>query len=100
MATCKDCLHYELCQYNAYQEAHYFGKDKKIYITIKNNTVCKFFKPTDKDEVSYGTCNTCRCNKVCDHNEYGFENCGNYIPTYDVSKKEITTDGGRTDEQI
>ena len=26
------------------------------------------------------TCNTCKANKVCDHNKYGFENCGNYIP--------------------
>ena len=25
------------------------------------------------------TCNTCRCNKICDHNKYGFENCNNYI---------------------
>ena len=25
------------------------------------------------------TCNTCACNKVCDHNNYGFENCGNYV---------------------
>ena len=24
-------------------------------------------------------CSTCQCNKVCDHNKYGFENCGNYI---------------------
>ena len=24
-------------------------------------------------------CNTCKCNKVCDHNKYGFENCNNYI---------------------
>ena len=24
-------------------------------------------------------CNTCKANKVCDHNRYGFENCGNYI---------------------
>ena len=25
------------------------------------------------------TCNTCKANKVCDHNQYGFENCNNYI---------------------
>ena len=30
-------------------------------------------------------CETCKANKVCDHNEYGFENCGNYIPA-DVVK--------------
>ncbi len=27
------------------------------------------------------TCNTCKANKVCDHNKYGFENCNNYIST-------------------
>jgi hypothetical protein len=27
------------------------------------------------------TCNTCRANKICDHNKYGFENCGNHIPS-------------------
>ena len=26
------------------------------------------------------TCENCRANKVCDHNLYGFENCGNFIP--------------------
>ena len=26
------------------------------------------------------TCNNCKANKVCDHNKYGFKNCGNYIP--------------------
>ena len=24
-------------------------------------------------------CDTCRCNKVCDHDRFGFENCENYI---------------------
>ena len=46
--TCKDCLHYELCRYNTYQEAHYFGKDKKIYITIDNNSPCKYFADRSK----------------------------------------------------
>ena len=46
--TCKDCLHYELCKYNTFQEAHYFGKDKEIYITIDNNSPCKYF--TDRSE--------------------------------------------------
>lgn len=41
--TCKDCLHYELCRYNTFQEAHYFGKDKEIYITIDNKSPCKYF---------------------------------------------------------
>ena len=26
------------------------------------------------------TCNTCKANKVCDHDKYGYETCGNYIP--------------------
>jgi hypothetical protein len=26
------------------------------------------------------TCRDCKANKVCDHNNFGFENCGNYIP--------------------
>ena len=46
--SCKDCLHYELCRYNTFQEAHYFGKDKEIYITIDNNVPCKYF--TDRSE--------------------------------------------------
>lgn len=35
------------------------------------------------------TCSTCQCNKVCDHNKYGFENCGNYIPADVVPKSEV-----------
>lgn len=38
-----NCLHYELCRYNTFKEAHYFGKDKEIYITIDNNSHCKYF---------------------------------------------------------
>ena len=30
------------------------------------------------------TCNNCACNKVCNHDVYGFENCGNFIPAADV----------------
>jgi hypothetical protein len=105
MATCKDCLHYELCQYNAYQEAHYFGKDKKIYITIKNNSACKFFKPTaDVAEVKHGywfevdsdvgwSVDGC---SVCgeQHCFYEEENKANYCPDCGAKmdgKKEGTT---------
>ena len=35
------------------------------------------------------TCSTCQCNKVCDHNEYGFENCGNYIPADVAPRAEV-----------
>ena len=52
--TCKDCLHYELCRYNTFQEAHYFGKDKKIYITIDNNSPCEYF--TDLSEWVHLSC--------------------------------------------
>lgn len=26
-------------------------------------------------------CETCRANNICDHYSFGFETCGNYIPT-------------------
>jgi hypothetical protein len=32
-------------------------------------------------------CETCKANKICDHNNYGFENCCNYISA-DVAPKE------------
>lgn len=35
------------------------------------------------------TCDTCKANKVCDHNKYGFENCGNYIPADVVPRAEV-----------
>ena len=31
-------------------------------------------------------CNTCKANKVCNHDIYGFENCNNYIPEADVKQ--------------
>lgn len=42
--TCDNCVHYWLCHHNTYEQAKYFGKDKEIYITIKNNSACLFFK--------------------------------------------------------
>ena len=39
------------------------------------------------------TCSTCQCNKVCDHNKYGFENCGNYISDDVVPRAEIASGG-------
>ena len=35
------------------------------------------------------TCSICQCNKVCDHNKYGFENCGNYISADVVQRAEV-----------
>ena len=37
------------------------------------------------------TCSTCQCNKVCDHNKYGFENCGNYISADLILRAEAVT---------
>jgi hypothetical protein len=34
-------------------------------------------------------CEECKANKVCDHNRFGFENCGNFIPNDVVPKSEI-----------
>ena len=39
--------------------------------------------------MSEKTCSTCQCNKVCDHNKYGFENCGNYISADLAPRAEI-----------
>lgn len=33
-------------------------------------------------------CEECKANKVCDHNRFGFENCGNFIPNDVVPKSE------------
>ena len=30
------------------------------------------------------TCNKCACNKVCNHDLFGFESCGNFISAEDV----------------
>ena len=35
------------------------------------------------------TCSTCQCNKVCDHNKHGFENCGNYISDDLLPRAEV-----------
>ena len=32
------------------------------------------------------TCNKCACNKVCNHDLFGFEKCGNFIPAADVAE--------------
>ena len=36
-------------------------------------------------------CDNCMANKVCDHNKYGFENCGHYIPADVAPKSEVET---------
>ena len=36
-------------------------------------------------------CENCRCNRVCDHNRFGFENCDCYIPEW-ISVEERLPD--------
>lgn len=74
--SCKDCLHYELCRYNTFQEAHYFGKDKEIYITIDNNSPCKYF--ADRSEWVHLPCvEGTKVYKV-ENNTYACYDCSSY----------------------
>lgn len=34
-------------------------------------------------------CDDCKANKVCDHNRFGFENCGNFIPADVAPRAEV-----------
>ena len=49
----------------------------------------KHFHLSDVVQAPEKTCSTCQCNKVCDHNKYGFENCGNYISADLVPRSTI-----------
>ena len=42
--TCKDCVHYEVCQNITFEEAKLSVKAETVIVTIKNRIVCKFFK--------------------------------------------------------
>lgn len=42
--TCKDCISYDICAYNAYVQAEYSGRAVETYITIDNKLPCRFFK--------------------------------------------------------
>lgn len=46
------------------------------------------------------TCETCKANKVCDHNKYGFENCNNHIPEDVVEVKRGEWLPTRTDDFV
>lgn len=39
---------------------------------------CSFWR-TERRCKAMNKCETCKCNKVCDHYRFGFENCDNYI---------------------
>ena len=76
MATCKECVSYELCEYLTQREALYLGRTEEIYKTIKNHITCKFFKnKSDFQEVNHGKFNDIADfgNGVC----FGYcSNCG------------------------
>ena len=42
--TCKDCVHFEMCQNKTFEEAKLSIKAETVIVTIKNRIVCKFFK--------------------------------------------------------
>lgn len=52
----------------------------------------KHFHLADVVQAPEKTCSTCQCNKVCDHNKYGFENCGNYISADVAPRTEVATE--------
>lgn len=75
-----------------YIDAEKLCKDLKEMASVqypdKQNTILGVIStienaPTvDVVEVRHGemkTCNTCKCNKVCDYDKWGFESCDNYI---------------------
>ena len=100
MAKCKDCVICGVCFYNDQgdeaEKCDYF-KSKDAFVEVVRCKDCTEWIEQDQecycwhgfkenDFCSHGirkqnkTCDTCRCNKVCDHNNFGFEDCGNYIP--------------------
>lgn len=98
MATCENCVHYELCQYNTYQEAHYFGKDKEIYITIKNNSACKFFKPT-ADVVEVVRCKDCQhCEIIIDQFDNDWYFCKKTNDNAEVKSDDFCSYGERKEK--
>lgn len=42
--ACKDCYHYEKCNFEALQTAHLTGRDYREIVCIDNQISCKFFK--------------------------------------------------------
>ena len=54
MAACKECVHYKLCDYKAWQKA-IFSRDISDCMYIALNVVCEFFKSKeDVQEVKHG----------------------------------------------
>lgn len=44
MATCKECVHYVICQNEAFKEARFSVKAETVIVTIKDRIACKFFQ--------------------------------------------------------
>lgn len=44
MKTCKDCIRFNICSKKVYKQARCLGKDKEVFITIKDRIACKDFK--------------------------------------------------------
>lgn len=58
MNTCKDCVHYVICQNNAFKEARLSGKTETVIVSIKHNIACKFFE-NSADFVKVVRCKDC-----------------------------------------
>lgn len=55
MATCKECVHYVICQNEAFKEARFSVKAETVIVTIKDRIACKFFQnKADFVEVKHG----------------------------------------------
>ena len=44
MITCKNCIHYEKCYFEALKKSHLTGSDYREIVCIDNQIICKFFK--------------------------------------------------------
>lgn len=86
--TCKDCLSFEKCSYDAYNEANLNGKSEQNLIYIADRISCKFFKnKEDYEKVRHGYwkqnphCKRIYYCSVCGrHIEDGSNNPNEYFP--------------------
>ena len=57
-----------------------------LLITSRKSSNFRFMRNNEKEN-DMARCDNCLANKVCDHNRFGFENCGSYISAADVAPK-------------
>ena len=57
--------------------------------TMEICTLCVVLFEIGKAVSDMARCDDCLANKVCDHNRFGFENCGNFIPADVAPKSEV-----------